>query len=183
MLAVWLSEEQCSFPAHLGSCLFCTLLLAFYILTWTMYLWRTLHKILYVILWYDPLFRKCIMFSGVRLFAAPWTVACQVPLSMEFFRHEYLSGLPFPPPGDLPNPGIQPRPPALALQVDSLPSEPSGKPIWMHVYIYIYVHMYKHTHTHTYMCPIFYCTWGNTSGWTQRQQQLHLLSIQRPGAP
>ena len=60
MLAVWLSEEQCSFPAHLGSCLFCTLLLALYILTWTMYLWWTLHKILYVILWYDPLFRKCI---------------------------------------------------------------------------------------------------------------------------
>ena len=37
-----------------------------------------------------------------------WTVACQVPLSTEFFRQEYWSGLPFPPPGNLPNPGIKP---------------------------------------------------------------------------
>ena len=48
------------------------------------------------------------------------------PLSMEFSRQEYWSGLPFPPPGDLPNPGIKLRSPKL--QVDSLPSEPSGKP-------------------------------------------------------
>ena len=47
----------------------------------------------------------------------PWTIACQAPLFMEFSRQEYQSGLPFPPPGDLPNPGIEPRPfasPALA---------------------------------------------------------------------
>ena len=42
----------------------------------------------------------------------PWTVAHQAPLSMGFSRQEYWSGLPFPPPGDLPNPGIEPRPPA-----------------------------------------------------------------------
>ena len=47
-------------------------------------------------------------FSCVRLFATPWTVACQAPLSMGFSRHEYWSGLPFPSPGDLPNPGIEP---------------------------------------------------------------------------
>ena len=54
-----------------------------------------------------------------------WTVACQASLSMGFSRQEYWYGLPFPPPGDLPNPGIGPRSPAL--QADSLPSEPPGK--------------------------------------------------------
>ena len=62
----------------------------------------------------------------VRLFAALWTVAHQAPLSMGLSRQEYWSGLPFPPPGDLPNPGIKPK--SLALQADSLPSEPPGKP-------------------------------------------------------
>ena len=52
-------------------------------------------------------------FSCVRLFATQWTVACLVPLSMGFSRQEYWSGLPFPSPGDLPNPGIEPRPPPL----------------------------------------------------------------------
>ena len=54
------------------------------------------------------------MFSCVQLFAAPWTVAHQAPLSMEFFRQEYWSEWPFPTPGDLPNPGIEPILPALA---------------------------------------------------------------------
>ena len=53
--------------------------------------------------------------------ATPWSVACQAPLSMRFPREGYWGGLPCPPPGDLPNPGIDPRSPAL--QVDSLPSE------------------------------------------------------------
>ena len=52
--------------------------------------------------------------SCVRLFAALWTVACQSPLSMKFSRQEYWSGLPFPHPGDLPEPGIEPTSPALA---------------------------------------------------------------------
>ena len=64
--------------------------------------------------------------SHVQLFAAPWTVAYQAPPSMGFSRQEYWSGLPFPSPGDLPNPGIEPRSPAL--QTDALPSEPPGKP-------------------------------------------------------
>ena len=64
--------------------------------------------------------------SRVRLFATPWTVAYQAPQSMEFSRQEYWSGLPSPSPGDLPNPGIKPGPPAL--QADNLPSEPPGKP-------------------------------------------------------
>ena len=63
--------------------------------------------------------------SRVRLFANLWTVAHQAPLSLGFSRQEYWSGLPFPSPGDLPNPGIEPGSPAL--QADSLPSEPPGK--------------------------------------------------------
>ena len=65
--------------------------------------------------------------SRVRLFATPWTVAYKAPLSTEFSRQEYWSGLPFPSPGNLPNPGIEPR--SLALQADALPSEPPGRSI------------------------------------------------------
>ena len=57
--------------------------------------------------------------SRVRLFATPWTVAYQAPQSMEFSRQEYWSGLLFPSPGDLANPGIEPGSPAL--QTDALP--------------------------------------------------------------
>ena len=57
--------------------------------------------------------------SHVQLFATPWTVAYQAPPSMELSRQEYWSGLPFPSPGDLPNPGIKPGSPAL--QADALP--------------------------------------------------------------
>ena len=63
--------------------------------------------------------------SRVLLFATLWTVARQAPLSMGFSRQEYWSGLPFPSPGDLPNPGIKPGSPAL--QADALSSEPPGK--------------------------------------------------------
>ena len=58
--------------------------------------------------------------SRVRLFVTPWTVAYQAPPYMEFSRQEYWSGLPFPSPRELPNPGIKPRSPAL--QADALPS-------------------------------------------------------------
>ena len=68
---------------------------------------------------------ECYSLSRVQLFATPWTGACQALLSMAFFRQEYWSGLPFPSPKELPNPGIKPRSPAL--QADSLPSEPPGK--------------------------------------------------------
>ena len=53
--------------------------------------------------------------SRVGLFATPWTVAYQAPQSIEFSRQEYCSGLPFPSPGDLPDPGIKPRSPALQM--------------------------------------------------------------------
>ena len=63
--------------------------------------------------------------SRVRLFVTLWTVAHQAPPSMGFSRQEYWSGLPFPLPGDLPNPGIESRSPAL--QADALTSEPPAK--------------------------------------------------------
>ena len=69
-----------------------------------------------------------LVFQSCQLFVIPWTVACQAPLSLKLFRQEYWSGLPFPSPGDLPNPGMEPRPPAL--QADSLPSEALRKPPW-----------------------------------------------------
>ena len=59
----------------------------------------------------------------------PMSVVCQPPVSMGFPRQEYWSGLPFPTPGDLPNPGSEPAfPVSAALQVGSLPTEPLGKP-------------------------------------------------------
>ena len=68
----------------------------------------------------------CVL-SGIQLFVISWTVAHQAPLSMGFLRQEFLIGLPLPSPGDLPYPGIEPRSPAL--HVDSLLSEPPGKPL------------------------------------------------------
>ena len=61
-----------------------------------------------------------------RLFEIPWMATHQAPLSMGFSRQGYWSGLPFPSPGDLPNPRIEPRSPAL--QADPLPTEIQGKP-------------------------------------------------------
>ena len=69
---------------------------------------------------------KVKLLSHVRLFVTPWTVAYQASPSMGFSRQEYWSGLPFPSPVDLPDPGIKPGSPAL--QADALPSEPPGKP-------------------------------------------------------
>ena len=62
---------------------------------------------------------KWKLLSRVWLFVTPWTIQ-----PMEFSRQEYWSGLPFPSPGDIPNPGIEPKSPAL--QADSLPAEPQG---------------------------------------------------------
>ena len=77
---------------------------------------------------WDTIIRKVkvMSLSHVRLFATPWTVAHQAPPSMAFSRQEYWSGLPFPSPGDLPDPGVEPRSPTL--QIDALTSVPPGKP-------------------------------------------------------
>ena len=69
------------------------------------------------------------LLSHVQLFATLWTVAFQAPLSMGCSRQEYCSGLLCPPPGNLPDPGIEPTSPVSpALQADFLPTEPPGKP-------------------------------------------------------
>ena len=74
-------------------------------------------------LWFSN--KKVKLFSRVQLFATLWIVTHQAPLSVGFSRQEYWSGLPFPSPGDLSNPGIEPRSPTL--QADALTSEPPGK--------------------------------------------------------
>ena len=75
----------------------------------------------------------------------PWTTACQAPLPMGFFRQEYWSGLPFPSPGDLPDPGTEPRSPPL--QEDSLLSELPGKPnsplpSWVNLQLFLWFTTY-----------------------------------------
>ena len=65
--------------------------------------------------------------SRVRLSVTPWTAAHQAPPSMGFSRQEYQSGLPFPSPGNLPDPGIEPR--SSTLQTGALTSEPPGRHI------------------------------------------------------
>ena len=67
-------------------------------------------------------------------FGAPWTVALQAPLSTVFSRQEYWSGLPYPPPGDLTDLGIEPVSPVL--QADSLPTEPPSKPLFSYTSLY-----------------------------------------------
>ena len=78
--------------------------------------------------------------SHVRLFATPSTVAYQAPPSMGFSRQECWSGLPFPSPGDLPDPGIEPGSPAL--QADALLSEPPGKTIYHMIYDHLNIKIY-----------------------------------------
>ena len=70
--------------------------------------------------------KSCCLEPCCISFLTPWTVAHQDPLSMRFPRQEYWSGLSFPSPGDLPDPGIKPLSPALARRVFT--SEPPGKP-------------------------------------------------------
>ena len=74
---------------------------------------RTLLHWCWKVDWEQPLWRQCVRvlshFSRVRLFSALWTVACQAPLSLGFSRQDHWSGLPCPPPGDLPHPGTEPE--------------------------------------------------------------------------
>ena len=81
------------------------------------------------------------MLSCIRLFVTPWTVARQAPPSMEFSRQEYWSGLSFPSPGYLPDPGIEPASPALAGECFS--TVPPGH-LRMHVYISPNVTIWTH---------------------------------------
>ena len=92
------------------------------------------------------------------LFVTPWTVARQVSPSMEFSRHKYWSGSSFPSPGDLPDPGIEHRSPAL--QADSLPSEPLGKPWCLRGKLKDSVHagvLVPHTPSSPALCNLVLC--------------------------
>ena len=81
---------------------------------------------------YSNIMYVCMLsLSHVGLFATPWTAAHQAPLYMGFLRQEYWSGFPFPPPGDLPGPGIEPESlvsPALAGRFFT--TKPHGKPLY-----------------------------------------------------
>ena len=93
---------------------------------------HSIHKAIFTWIFFFAVWRYIVAVvvqspSPVQLFATPWTVAYQASLSMGFSRQEYWSGLPFPSPGDLPNPGIKPGSPALGA--DALTSEPPGKPM------------------------------------------------------
>ena len=71
----------------------------------------------------------CSVIQSCQLFATPWIVALQAPLSMEFSRQDYWSGLPSPPPGDLPSPGTEPVSPAVPVLLGRFSTtEPPGKP-------------------------------------------------------
>ena len=106
----------------------------------------------------------CVLshFSCVQFCATLWIVAHQAPLFMGFSRQEYWSGLPCPPPGDLPDPGVKPMSPVSpALQADSLPLSHQGSPcVYRFIYIHIFLHVniyfilliiFIYTHTHTHM--------------------------------
>ena len=94
--------------------------------------------------------------SRVQLFATPWTVALQAPLFVGFSRQEYWSGLLFPPPGDLSNPGIEPE--SLTSQVDSLPLSHQGSPKYC-----IRDRQWKHSSTEAPGCPAPGCPWYGLS--------------------
>ena len=107
-------------------------------------------------------------FSCVRFFVTPWMVAHQAPLSMEFSRQEYWSGLPFPPPEDLPNPGIEPVPlMSPSLQAGSLPLVPPRNPTGPHFCIISF-------------CPFTYILCGSTwlTGYSKCLNITHYYYIQ-----
>ena len=90
--------------------------------------------------------------SRVQLFATLWTIAPQVPLSMGFSRQAYWSGLPWPPPGDLPNPGIKPK---SFVSGRFFTTEPSGKPTQRYTHIHRYIEcIYKYTYTYSHVIYI-----------------------------
>ena len=90
---------------------------------------------IYIVYKYSVQFSSVQSLSRVRLFVTPWTVAYEATPSMGFSRQKYWSGVPFPSAGDLPDPGMEPRSPAL--QADGLPSKPTGNRANMGVKVYV----------------------------------------------
>ena len=95
----------------------------------------------WITLLYSKVNQRCVhaKLLPLSLFAIPWTVACQAPLCMRFFRQEYWSGLLCPPPGHLPDSGIKPMSPvSAALQVDSFPLSHWGSPFSLYASLQIF---------------------------------------------
>ena len=90
------------------------------------------------------------------LSVTPCSVAHQAPLSMGFPRQGYRNGLPFSPPGDLPDPGIKPMSPVSpALQVNSFILSHLGSPVYRHIHTYVYTYIYIHyIYSFTYSFPL-----------------------------
>ena len=100
-------------------------------------------------------------FGRVQLFATLWTVAHQAHLSMGFYKSEYWSGLPWPPPGDLPNPGIE----LVSLMSPAMSDEPfTTSTTWEVIYLSIYTHTHTYIHVNKYtnlciICDIYVHTY------------------------
>ena len=106
-------------------------------------------------------------------FATPWTVACQAPLSMEFSRQEYWRGLPFPTPGDLPDPGSEAMSPmSHALTGGFFTTVSLGKPICMYVCMCVYIYIYRNI-----MNPCLYHTASVISSWSSTSCYLYPFSL------
>ena len=104
---------------------------------------------------YTSCFSACSVLSVMSNFAIPWTIACQYPLAMGFFQQEYWSGLPCPPPGDILNPGIDPKSPVSpALKAECIPLGHRGS--LMHI-IHTYMNIYVHTFLYTNICACVFC--------------------------
>ena len=134
----------------------------------------------------DGYIKKVRSLSHVQLFVTPWTVAYEAPLSVEFSRQEYWTGLPFSSPGDFPDPGIEPGSPTL--QSDTLPSEPPGKP-WMVTWL-----VPKDTASVPALTPLYPAGLRKFSSTSTPQQQLqkaqshykrspHLFPVYPPQTP
>ena len=112
----------------------------------------------------------------VWLFVTPWTEGHQAPLSMGFSRQEYWSGLPFPSPGDLPDPGTEPVSPAL--QADALLFEPPGKPhIPINLRIYVYACMLSRSSCLTLCDPMNFSLSGSSVHGILQARILEWVSI------
>ena len=114
-------------------------------MNWYIYMCMCVYIYIYIYIYIHAC--VCESSSHVWLSATPWTVACQAPLSMEFSRQEYWSGLPFPSPGDLPDPGIKPASPCIpmpsALAGGSFTTSTTwGVPINIYVYVSVFFSFY-----------------------------------------
>ena len=141
------------YTVYTGVCIYIYILFYIWIHTQSIYT-HTLYTVHYV---------DVVSHSALSDSAAPWTVAHQAFLSMEFSRQEYWSGLPFPTPGDLPNPGIELASLLFPALVDGFfttcATWEAHCILYICVYVYIYTCVYIYTHTHIYRYKPHVCVW------------------------